>query len=119
MKTKYITLLAILGVITMCIAAIRAVRGQGEYILTVSSERAVTITRTDKELHGGPFSLRADVASGTYTLGTVDDTNGIYTVTFYDNTMRPGRFTLTIGESSLDIMPARIIFDQKEEKWHK
>ncbi|MGD9872723.1 MAG: hypothetical protein AB7T27_00500 [Kiritimatiellia bacterium] len=117
MKTKYITLLAILGVIAMFIAAIRAVRGQGEYILTVSSEGAVTVTRTDKELHGGPFGLRADVASGTYILGTEDDAKGIYTVTFVDTTRRPGRVTLSICGSTLDIMPAGITFDQKKEVW--
>jgi len=120
MKTTLITLLAIFGLIALFIASFPFIRGQGKYILTVSPEgRTVTVNRTDKDVHGGPFSLRADVASGVYTLGTGDDTKGIYTVTFHDTTICPGQFTLTIGKTTLDIMPARIIFDQKEEKWKK
>ena len=119
MKKTIIALLLTIAVVVLAIETLRAVRGQGEYILTVSPKGTVTVTRTDKELHGGPFSLRAAVASGTYTLGTADDSKGIYTVTFYDNTMRPGRYTLAIGESTMDIMEARIFVDQKEEKWKK
>jgi len=46
MKKTHITLLTILAVITIFVVVICIIRGQGEYILTVSSEGSVTVTRT-------------------------------------------------------------------------
>ncbi|MBI3985579.1 MAG: hypothetical protein HY343_01550 [Lentisphaerae bacterium] len=119
MKKTIIALLLALAMIAMVIAAIRVLRGRGEYALLVSPDGTVTVSRTDNNARGGPFTLSTIIAPGTYILGSEDDAKDIYTVTFYDTTRRPGRFTLFIGNSTLDIMEARIIFDQKEEMWHK
>ncbi len=122
-KRVVIALLVSAAVIAGIIAAVRvlypAMRGQGGYIVSVSPDGNVVVSRTDNNARGGPFRLRGNVAPGTYTLGSADDARGIYTVRFFDTTRLPGRFTLAIAGSTLDIMEARIIVDEEEKQWQR
>ena len=118
-KAIILALLMIAAGIALSLWAFQALRGRGEYTLSVSSERTVVVNRTDNNAHSGPFTLRANIEPGRYTPGSEDDSKGIYTITFCDTTRRPGHFTLSIGNSTLDIMEARIIFDQKDVTWQK
>ena len=118
-KAIILVLLMVASGVALSLWALQALRGRGEYTLSVSSERTVVVNRTDNNAHSGPFNLHANIQPGRYTLGSEDDSKGIYTITFFDTTRRPGHFTLSIGNSTLDIMEARIIFDQKEVTWQK
>lgn len=112
-------LLIVLAGAVLSLWSLQSLRGRGEYTLVVLSGGATVVNRTDNNAHSGPFNLRTNIVPGTYTLGSEDDAKGIYTITFRDTTRRPGRFTLSIGNSTLDIMEARIFFDQKEAMWQK
>ena len=96
-----------------------AIRGTGEYIMSVSKRGSIDIRRTDNGQIAGPFLVLGQVSQGTYRLGTDDDSTGVYDVTFKDQTRRPGRFTLAVGGSMLDIMPARIVFNKTEQRWRE
>lgn len=111
-------LVVVMACILIAIDAFLALRGKGEYILQVTLSGTVIITRTDNGMMGGPFPLKEKVPSGSYILGK-DDDKEIYNVQFIDITRRPGRFTISIGESIIDIMPARIIFDNVETQWKR
>ena len=118
-RKKTVNRLVTLAIIAVGIFAFLELRGKGEYVLNVSPDGDVVVTRTDNNSRGGPFRLRQNITPGTYTLGSEDDSKGIYTVTFSDTKMLPGWFILAIGKSSLEIKDSRIYFDLKESKWQK
>lgn len=85
--------------------------------MSVSKGGSIDIRRTDNGQIAGPFLVLGQVSQGIYRLGSNNDSTGVYNVTFKDQTRRPGRFTLAVGGSMLDIMPARIGFNKAEHQW--
>ena len=85
--------------------------------MSVSQGGSIEIRRTDNGQTAGPFLVIGHVSQGTYRVGSADDSTGVYKVTFKDQTRRPGRFALAVGDSLLDIMPARIVFNNVEHQW--
>ena len=116
-KRNWIKWLILLALIYTGSVLFNAVRGTGEYIMFVSKGGSIDIRRTDNGQMAGPFLVLGQVSQGIYRLGSEDDSTGVYTVTFKDQTRRPGRFTLAVGGSMLDIMPARIVFNKTEHQW--
>lgn len=110
--------LVILATLAFTVVSIRTLRHYGEFVIHISNGGSIVVDRTDCNAFCGPFNVSNTVASGVYILGSCDDSKGVYTVIFRDTTRLPGRFTISIAGSTMDIMSRGVIFDKKEVQWN-
>ncbi|MCH2242975.1 MAG: hypothetical protein MK041_13845 [Aquabacterium sp.] len=89
------------------------------YTIKLSEQSKVLITRSDNDQKIGPIKINEKFENGTYNLGTEDDNKGIYKLEFIDTTLTPGRVTIFIGNTKLDIMESIVIINNQEHEWKK
>jgi len=78
----------------------------------------VRFVRPDEKLESPPFRVAVEVdGPQEIVLDRELKQVPVGKVEFSDTTLLPGRFTIQLGESVLDVMPARINVDGKDYSW--